>query len=151
MADALTAANAVLTAAEEVLAKAEAAVAAVTAAKDAASTQTLKEAIQEVYTANGITPTTKESTWKEQKSTLLHKAEELLMEELPVIPVVYNQNAILIHKDLSKVQATYYTPAYFRKTKLKNYKDYTFFNEENQKNESIFKSFPEIFWDKAGK
>ena len=147
VAKALESAKAALTAAQAVAAKAEASVAATEAAKEDASKQTLKEAIQAIYTANGITPSTKESDWNKQKSILLHEAEELLMEDLPVIPVVYNQNAILVHKDLSRVDATYYTPAYFRKTKLKNYKKYYYYDQEEEKNISIFKSFPEIKWN----
>ena len=146
---ALESANLALTAAEEVLAKAEVALTATDTAKNAASQKTLKEAIQEIYASTGITPSTKTSDWSKQKSVLLHEAEELLMKDLPVIPVVYNQNAILVHKDLSNVSATYYTPAYFRKTKLKNYKNYTYYNAESEKTESIFKNFPEIMWDKV--
>ncbi len=145
---ALTSARAALAAAQAVATKTDASLAATETAKADADTQTLKEAIQAIYTANGITPSTKEADWNKQKSTLLHKAEELLMEDLPVIPVVYNQNAILVHKDLSRVDATYYTPAYFRKTKLKKYKKYYYYDEEEEKEISIFKSFPEIKWDK---
>ncbi len=147
IAKALESAKAALNAAQAVATKAEASVAATEAAKEGASKQTLKEAIQAIYTANGITPSTKESDWSKQKSILLHEAEELLMEDLPVIPVVYNQNAILVHKDLSRVDATYYAPAYFRKTKLKNYKKYYYYDQEEEKDISIFKSFPEIKWD----
>ena len=60
-----------------------------------------------------------------KKAELLHKAEEILMNDLPVIPIVYNQNAILVSKDLSNVSANFYQPAYFKKTKLKNYELYT--------------------------
>ncbi len=147
IAKALESAKAALTAAKAVATKAEASVAATEAAKEGASKQTLKEAIQAIYTANGITPSTKESDWNKQKSILLHEAEELLMEDLPVIPVVYNQNAVLVHKDLSRVDATYYVPAYFRKTKLKNYNKYYYYDQEEEIDISIFKSFPEIKWD----
>ena len=134
-----------------IIANSETVLAKVTDAKNGANQKTLKEAIQEVYSANGITPSNKTSDWKKQRSTLLHKAEELLMDDMPVIPVVYNQNAVLIHKDLSKVEATYYTPAYFRKTKLKNYEDYFFYSEEDGKEISIFKSFPEAQWEQIGR
>ncbi len=117
------------------------------AVKGGTNQKTLKELIQEIYDANGIVPSAKKSDWTKQKSVLLHKAEELLMEDLPVIPVVYNQHAVLIHKDLSKVKATYYAPATFQKTKLRKYKKYVYYNEAIEKTESIFKSFPEIKWD----
>ena len=60
-----------------------------------------------------------------KKAELLHKAEELLMTDLPVIPIIYNQNAIMISKDLSNVNPTFYQPAYFKKAKQKNYELYT--------------------------
>ncbi len=95
-------------------------------AADLANGATLYDLIGQVYAQYGITPSTKSSDWSAQKSTLLHKAEEILMKDMVVIPVVFNQNAVLIHKDLSKVDSTYYIPAYFRKTKLKNYDYYTY-------------------------
>ena len=138
-------------AASGIVEKATVALEKVTAAKSGADQQTLKAAIENIYADNGITPSNKKADWKKQKSTLLHKAEELLMNEMPVIPVVYNQNAVLIHEDLSKVEATYYVPAYFRKTKLKNYEDYFYYSEEDGKEISIFKGFPEAEWDKIGR
>ncbi len=142
-----TAVNTIIDSASETYAAADAAIVALQAVKAGTSKQTLKVAIEEIYAANGITPSTKESDWSKQKATLLHKAEEILMEDLPVIPVVYNQNAVLVHKDLSRVQATYYAPATFQKTRLKGYKKYVYYNNETEKTESIFKSFPEIKWD----
>ncbi len=140
-------ATGIIGSATEALTAADTAVAALDAVKNGTSKKTLKNEIEEIYAANGITPSTKESDWSKQKSTLLHKAEEILMEDLPVIPVVYNQNAVLIHKDLSRVRATYYVPATFQKTKLKKYKKYVYYNSETEKTESIFKSFPDIKWD----
>jgi len=58
------------------------------------------------------------------RAELLHEAEELLMEDMPVIPIIFNQHATLTAKGLSKVKATYYTPAVFTKAKLKNYEQY---------------------------
>ena len=60
-----------------------------------------------------------------QKTALLQKAEELLMKDLPVIPVIYNQNAIMVSDDLSNVNPNFYVPAYFKKAKQKNYELYT--------------------------
>ena len=60
-----------------------------------------------------------------KKAELLHKAEEILMNDLPVIPIVYNQNAILVSDDLSNANPTFYLPAYFKKVKQKNYELYT--------------------------
>ena len=41
-----------------------------------------------------------------------------------VIPVVFNQNATLVHDDLSKVEFSYYGNPLFTKTKLKDYEKY---------------------------
>ena len=148
MAAALESAQAAVSAMEAVTSAGDAAVTAMQAAANAASTQNLYDAVKAVYDENGIVPTAKESEWAKQRATLLHKAEELLMTDLPVIPIIYNQDAVLIGDDLSKVSATYYAPANFQKTKLKNYKDYYYYNEESGKTESIFKNFPEIYWDR---
>ncbi len=135
----------------EINAVTSAAATAMQTAVDGASKQTLKEAIKAIYDANGIVPTTKESKWGEQRSILLHKAEEHLIGDYAVIPVVYNQNAVIVSKKLSKVTPTYYTPAYFRKTKLKNYiQFYYVVDEEKNKMETIFKDFPTVAWDKIG-
>ena len=58
------------------------------------------------------------------RSGILHDAEELLLEDLPVIPIVFNKTAMLEHKDLSKVEYTYYGTVIFTKTKLKDYQLY---------------------------
>lgn len=60
----------------------------------------------------------------EKRAVLLHEAEKIALEDMPVIPIIFNQNANLVSKDLSKVGATYYCPAIFTKTKLKNYEAY---------------------------
>ena len=59
-----------------------------------------------------------------KRAELLHEAETIALEDMPVIPIIFNQNATLTSKDLSKVNATYYCPAIFTKTKLKDYQDY---------------------------
>ena len=76
-----------------------------------------------------------------------------------VIPVLFTQNAIMVSDDLSKVDATYYIPAYFRKTKLKNYEQYTYTLIKKNLNTgkeisseicSIFDEFPVAKWDQMG-
>ncbi len=151
-ADAIAAITATLTALTDTVASMKDAKTAMEAAAATVSQKSLYEAIGEVYTQNGITPSTKTADHAKQRSTLLHKAEELLLDDMPVIPVIYNQDAVLINKGISKISATYYIPAYFRKTKMKNYKDFTFVDPDTKKTESIFKDFPNIYesyWDKA--
>ena len=47
-----------------------------------------------------------------------------MIEDMPVIPVVFNQNAVLVSKELSNVKFTYFSTPRLTKTKLKNYEDY---------------------------
>ncbi len=100
------------------------------------------ERVGAVYEQYGIKPTTDASGWSKQKARLLHYAEELLIkEDMALIPVVFNQNAILVGEDLSRVNSDYYSPATFRKTKLKDYEDY----------QLVFKKFPNVDWSMKGK
>ncbi len=105
--------------------------------------------VKAVYEANGVTPSAKKADWAAQKALLLHKAEELLMEELPVIPVVFNKNATIKSSEITGVSSTYYIPATFRKASLKNYNDYTYVDKRGT-TVSIFSEFPTISWDKQG-
>ncbi|MBP3378757.1 MAG: peptide ABC transporter substrate-binding protein [Clostridia bacterium] len=59
-----------------------------------------------------------------KRAELLHQAEEMLLQDMPVVPLVFLQDAYLTHKDLSKVKTTYYGVRDFRDTKLKNYMKY---------------------------
>ena len=58
------------------------------------------------------------------KAAILHEAETALLGEMPVIPIVFNKDAYLQSKQISKVKDTYYSTRNFTKTKLKNYEDY---------------------------
>lgn len=115
----------------------------------AAEFQKVYDAVEAIYDANGITPTTDASKWPAQKAQLLAVAEKQLMEDMPVIPVVFNKDVTLTSDQLTDVGATYYIPAYFRKADLKSYLDYTFTDSHGNKI-SIFATFPQIEWDKKG-
>ncbi len=69
----------------------------------------------------------------EARATLLHEAEAILMEELPVIPIVYNKHVALCSKDFSKIEVNYYGAPDFRDAKLKDYELYI--PEEEKKKE----------------
>ena len=43
---------------------------------------------------------------------------------MPVIPLVFLQDAYLVHKDISGMDSTYYGTRDFKDTKLKNYMEY---------------------------
>ena len=54
---------------------------------------------------------------------LLHEAEAILMNDMPVIPIVYNQNVSLKSSKLKKVDTRYFCNAFFQESKLKGYWD----------------------------
>ena len=102
-------------------------------------------------------PTTDSKQWVDQRARLLHEAEKILMSDMPVIPVIFNKNAVMVSGELSDISASYYSPYNFQKTKLKNYTDYTYTvteagadGENVETKISIFDTFPEIAWDKKG-
>ncbi len=55
------------------------------------------------------------------RAALLHEAETILMDELPIIPIVFNKHVTLRHKDFSRIEMNYYGAPDFRKSKLKDY------------------------------
>lgn len=120
--------------------------------------KTLYASLKSIYNKYNITPTDDPDEWAAQRAKLLHAAEKLLIKDMALIPIVFNQNAVLVSKDLKKIDATYYSPMVFNKLKLKNYTDYTYtVITRNDKGEivkeetvSIFDDFPNIEWNKAG-
>ena len=61
---------------------------------------------------------------KAERASLLHDAEKMLVEDMPVIPIIFNQDAYVISGELSNVKTSYYQNRIFTKTKLKNYQQY---------------------------
>ena len=59
-----------------------------------------------------------------ERAELLHQAEKMLLEDMPVIPVIFNQNATLISSDLRGVEMTYYGYHLFTNVSQKNYINY---------------------------
>ena len=82
--------------------------------------QQVLDTIDAVYATYGIDT----SKVAEGKLTLLHKAEEMLMQDMPIIPVVFNQNASVMSKSLNKVENDLYVSYKFEKTTLDDYKNY---------------------------
>ena len=110
--------------------------------------QATYDAVKAVYDKYGITPTTVVDEWKTQKATLLHKAEELLISDLPIIPVLFNQHAdVYKGEQLTDITSNYYVPTVFTEAMLENYLDYTYSNKQG-KLTSIFASFPIVEWNK---
>lgn len=69
----------------------------------------------------------------ENRSADLHKAEDILMEDMPVIPIVFNKTAYLVNEDLKtnntkfffwKKSSCYYTPDTIEFAEVKDYEEY---------------------------
>ena len=58
------------------------------------------------------------------RAAILHEAEKLLMEDMPIVPLFFMQDAYLIHDDLSGYKSSYFGSRDFKGMKLKNYMDY---------------------------
>lgn len=58
------------------------------------------------------------------RATLLHEAEDILIADMPVIPIVFNMNVSMQSKELSKISTDYYGMSIFTKTNLKDYEKY---------------------------
>ncbi len=58
------------------------------------------------------------------RATLLHQAESMLLDKMPIIPIIFNQDAYVTSNQLSKVGSSYYANRIFTKTRLKNYELY---------------------------
>ena len=95
--------------------------------------------ITEVYNAYGITPSTK--TYLEDRATLLHAAEDILMDEVPVTPIVANQYASLTANNINKVKETYTNPIVFTKTTVSGYN--SFLNKVENFLEANFQAYCE--------
>ena len=54
----------------------------------------------------------------------LRKAEGILMNDLPIIPVVYNQTVTVTSSKLSRGTVNFYNTLQFQKCKIKSYADY---------------------------
>ncbi len=59
-----------------------------------------------------------------ERAPLLHEAEQILLEDMAVMPVIFNQNATLCSGDLTDVTMSYYGFHIFTKASLKNWINY---------------------------
>lgn len=67
---------------------------------------------------------------EDERASLLHEAEKLLMEDMPVCPMAFMQSAYLSSGILSKIKTNYYGATDFKRMKMKNYMDYKDATEE---------------------
>jgi len=85
------------------------------------------------------------ATDPDQVTEYLKQAEKLLVEEDAVVaPILFNQNAILISKDLSGLKESYYGFHYFNKAKLKKWEAYrdTYFPLETEEEDEAPEETP---------
>ena len=58
------------------------------------------------------------------RAAILHDAEKLLMNDMPVMPIIFLQDAYLYTDVLSGISSTYYGTRDFSRTKMKDYMTY---------------------------
>lgn len=58
------------------------------------------------------------------RAQLYRDAEKMLMEDMPVIPIIFNLNATITSKSLRSTNVNYYNMMSFRKAKIRGYEDY---------------------------
>ncbi len=58
------------------------------------------------------------------RASILHEAEKLLMNDMPVMPIIFLQDAYLYTDVLSGISSTYYGTRDFSRTKMKDYMTY---------------------------
>lgn len=66
--------------------------------------------IEEAYAANTA-----------DRADRLHEAEKILVEDMPIIPIVYNQNVSLSNGKISGIDSTFFCNAYLTDVKLSGY------------------------------
>ncbi len=58
------------------------------------------------------------------RASILHQAEQKLLEDMPIIPLVFLQDAYIYTDALSGIKSDYYGTRNFKKTRLKDYMEY---------------------------
>lgn len=58
------------------------------------------------------------------RAAALRDAEKMLLNDMPVVPLVFLQDAYLIHGDLSKYKSSYFATRDFKRMELKDYTAY---------------------------
>ena len=61
---------------------------------------------------------------QKEKASILHDAEKLLLEDAPVVPVIFNGETYAVSNLLSGLTTNFWGSKIFKKVTLKNYNDY---------------------------
>ncbi len=64
------------------------------------------------------------ATDAEARNAALHKAEQILLDAMPIVPITFNQNFAFTSKELKKVEVDGFGNFVFNKAKLKDYDKY---------------------------
>jgi ABC-type transport system substrate-binding protein len=67
----------------------------------------------------------------DKRAVILHAAEDILMKEMPIMPIVFNKSVILVSDKLDDVEFSYYSTPIFTKAELADYKQYIPTEETN--------------------
>lgn len=67
------------------------------------------------------------------RTALLHQAEELLLEEMPVIPLFFNRSAMLVSSELQRVYTDFYGHPVLTRAELRNYHKHIISEEASSK------------------
>ena len=67
-----------------------------------------------------------------ERNALLHNAEKYLLEQAPIIPVVFNQSFMMVKKEISGLKNDYSGVFDFRKINLKNYLESPYYVTEEE-------------------
>ena len=65
-----------------------------------------------------------------KRNVILHEAEEYLLQKMPIIPIVFNQNYVMVAKDISGVKNNFVGNFDYNKVNLKDYLSYYTTEEE---------------------
>ena len=95
--------------------------------------QAVLDACSAVYEKYGV----KTSNVAAGRATLLNEAEKILVEDMAIIPVVFNKTATLQAKAISKISSDMFIAYDLQNTKLKDYEEYV----KNYEQVYAFKTF----------
>lgn len=73
---------------------------------------------------NALIETAYTASTRTSEAEALHEAEKMLINDMPVMPVVFLQDAYLVSGELSGIKSDYFGVRNFNDTKLKNYMTY---------------------------
>lgn len=69
---------------------------------------------------------------QKDRAAILHTAEQLLIDDAPVVPVLFNADSYVVSNKLSGIEINYFGSKLFTKTAVKNYmKSYSYLSHNN--------------------